>query len=280
MVQRSAIALVVSAAFLAIVRGTFAAAYDDFARGISANLQGDNAQAVISFSAAIAAGDLNATLLPAAYRGRGLANLRLGQCKSAIADLNEFTRLKPGDVQGLELRAEAFACAGEFSAAESDLTQVIVARPERGAFWNRGRIRWRMKQFAGAADDFAHVVELEPENGFAVLWLELSRARGGALDPKVGEHDLHELDSNDWPAPLIKLFLGDAKPENISTAALHGDADKVINQQCEADFYIAEWWLARNDTASAKPLLESAYQKCPKNFIEYAEARFELGTLK
>ena len=278
--RRSTIVLLVCAAFLALPARPLAAAYDDFARGISANLQGDNALAVTSFSAAIAAGDLNATLLPAAYRGRGLANLRLGQCKNAIADLNEFIRLKPGDVQGLELRAGAFACAGEFSAAESDLTEVIGARPERGAYWSRGRVRWRMNQFAGAADDFAQVVELEPENGFAVLWLELSRARGGALDPKVGEHDLHGLDSNDWPAPLIQLFVGDAKPEDISAAALHGDADKVIHQQCEADFYIAEWWLARNDTASAKPLLERAWQKCPKNFIEFAEARFELSALK
>ena len=141
-------------------------------------------------------------------------------------------------------------------------------------------MRWSLKQFAGAADDFARLVELQPESGFFLLWLELSRARGGALDPKIGEHDLRALDSSDWPAPLIKLFVGEAKPEDMAAAAAHGDSDKIANQQCEANFYVAEWWLAHNDTASAKPLLDTASQKCPKNFVEYAEARFELSTLK
>jgi lipoprotein NlpI len=279
-VQRSTFAVLMCAALMAISSEALAAAYDDFARGISANLQGDAALAITSFSAAIAAGDLNRTLLPAAYRGRAIAYMRQGQCKPAIDDLNEFIRLQPGDVQGLELRGGALACAGQFSAAESDLTAVIAARPERGAYWNRARMRWRMKQFAGAADDFAHVVELQPENAYAVLWLELARARGGALDPKIGEHDLHKLDDNDWPTPLIKLFVGEARPEDMSVAAARGDADKIVGQQCEADFYVAEWWLSRNDATAAKPLLESASQKCPKNFVEYPEARFELSTLK
>lgn len=278
--QRPTILMLLCAAFLTLPARIDAAAYDDFARGISANLQGDAALAVSSFSAAIAAGDLNATLLPAAYRGRAIAYMRQGQCKNAIGDLNEFVLLKPGDVQGLELRGDAFACAGDFSSAETDLTAVIAARPDFTPYWSRARVRWRLKRYAEAADDFAHVTTLQPENAYALLWLEVSRARGGALDPKIGEHDLKQLDSSDWPAPLIKLFVGDAQPEAVSAAATHGDSDKIAGQQCEAEFYVAEWWLARNDAASAKPLLESASQKCPKNFVEYGEARFELGTLK
>jgi len=280
MVRRSTIAVLVCAALAAISSRTLAAAYDDFARGISANLQGDTALAVTSFSAAIAAGDLNATLLPAAYRGRAVAYLGQGKCKDAIADLNEFLRLKPGDGQGLEFRGGAHACAGEFQDAEDDLTKAIAAEPTLNAYWNRGRVRWRIKQFAGAADDFTHVVGIRPQTGYFLLWLELSRARGGALDLKVGEHDLHQLDGDEWPVPLIKMFLGDAKPEDVSAAASQGDSEKVARQQCEADFYVAEWWLARNDAAAAKPLLESASQKCPKNFVEYSDARFELSVLK
>jgi tetratricopeptide (TPR) repeat protein len=257
-----------------------AAAYDDFARGISANLQGDTALAVTSFSAALAAGDLNPTLLPTAYRGRAIAYLREGECKSASGDLDEYIRLKPGDVQGLELRGDAHACAGELAAADADLSQVIALRPDRAAYWNRGRLRWRLKNFGAAADDFSQVVHLQPENSYAVLWLELSRARGGTLDPKVGARDIDQLDSRDWPAPLIKLFVGEAKQEDMAAAALRGDAKVVANQQCEANFYIAEWWLAQKDATSAKPLLEAAAQNCPKNFVEYDGARFELSVLK
>lgn len=278
--QRSAIASIVFAAFLALSARALAAAYDDFARGISANLQGDDALAVTSFSAAIAAGDLNPTLLPAAYRGRAIAYLHQKQCKQALADLDEFVRLKPGDVQGAEFRGNAHLCLGEFAAAESDYSQAVAAQPSRETYWVRGRVRWRMHDFSGAADDFAHVVSLQPDFSYAVLWLELSRARGGTLDPKIGVHDLDELDSRDWPTPLIKLFVGEAKPEDMAAAAARGDADKISNQQCEANFYLAEWWLARNDAATAKPLLQAAANKCPKNFVEYDGARFELGLLK
>jgi hypothetical protein len=36
----------------------------------------------------------------------------------------------------------------------------------------------------------------------------------------------------------------------MAAAAAHGDSDKIANQQCEPDFYVDEWWLARNDTQS------------------------------
>lgn len=106
------------------------------------------------------------------------------------------------------------------------------------------------------------------------------RARGGILDPKIGEQDLHSIDSYDWPAPLIKMFIGDAKPEDVTAAALQGDANVVAGHQCEANFYIAEWWLAQKDAVSAKPLLEAAVKNCPKNFIEADAARSELGAIK
>jgi lipoprotein NlpI len=257
-----------------------AAAYDDFARGISANLQGDSALAVTSFSAALAADDLNPTLLPAAYRGRAIANLRLKQCRLAVADLDEFLRLKPGDVQGLELRGTARVCTGEFADAETDLSQVIAAKPDRSSYWGRGGLRWRMRAFAAAADDYGQVLRLQPGNSWTVLWLELSRARGGVLDPQIGAQDVDQLGNDDWPVPLIKLFVGQAKPEDIPAAAARGDTEKVAYHQCEANFYVAEWWLARKDVASAKPLLAAAAQNCPKNFVEYGEAKFELDGLK
>jgi tetratricopeptide (TPR) repeat protein len=256
------------------------AAYDDFARGISANLQGDPALAVSSFSAALAAGDLNPTLLPAAYRGRAIAYLRQGQCKNALADLDDFLRLKPGDLQGLELRGRAHACTGDMRGAEADLSQAIAVQSSESLRFARGVVRWGLRDFAGSAADFADIIAAQPHNANVVLWLELVRTRGGILDAKIGERDLHGIDSDDWPAPLIKMFLGAAKPEDVAAAALHGDANVVSGRQCEANFYIAEWWLAQKDTASAKPLLEAAIKDCPKNFIEAEAARSELGTLK
>ena len=58
----------------------YAAGYDDFTRGISANNAGNSDTAIAAFNAALNAGDLNASFVPNAYYGRAVAYLRKGKC--------------------------------------------------------------------------------------------------------------------------------------------------------------------------------------------------------
>jgi hypothetical protein len=53
----------------------------------------------------------------------------------------------------------------------------------------------------------------------------------------------------------------------------------IAGQKCEADFYLAEWHIARGDTAAAKPLIVSALAGCPPNFIERLGAKAEAERL-
>ena len=50
-------------------------------------------------------------------------------------------------------------------------------------------------------------------------------------------------------------------------------------QRCEADFYIAEWRLLRDDKETARELFERAVSECPHSFIEYEMAPVELKRL-
>jgi lipoprotein NlpI len=48
---------------------------------------------------------------------------------------------------------------------------------------------------------------------------------------------------------------------------------------CEANFYLAEWWLAKKGEETARPLLEDVRDNCRHDFIEYSAARAELTRL-
>jgi lipoprotein NlpI len=257
-----------------------AAAYDDFARGLSANLQGESALALTSFSAAIAEGGLAPTQLPVAYRGRALAYLRLSKCELAKPDLDIALQLAPDDLVAVDLRAFAAACIGDFTLAGADYSTLIAKQPQNAdGYVGRGRLRWRQQDFAGASIDLTQAAQLAPKNAYVYLWLELVRSRAGTLDLPTAANDAARFDKDKWPYPLLALFAGLATSDDVQAAASRG-ADSVVRvQRCQAHFYAGEWWLARNDSARAKAEFQAATVQCPTNFGESLGARAELARL-
>ena len=255
-----------------------AAGYDDFARGIAANQQGASSQAIASFTAALAASDLNASLMPVAYRGRAIAYLDTKQCALAAADVDSAMKLKPSDHDLLRLHAAAMDCMGKLDAAIADFSTLIAYTETADAWRARGYLRWRMANFSGAADDFAASLQREPYNAWTVLWLEMARQRAGTFDPAVAAQEIKTLDLDEWPQPLLALYAGGSTPEKVAAAAARAD-DKVAGR-CEADFYVAQWWLGRQDAASAKPLLARAATDCAAGTFEHDYVGLELERLK
>ena len=49
---------------------------------------------------------------------------------------------------------------------------------------------------------------------------------------------------------------------------------------CEANFYIAEWYLTRKDEQMARAHFAAAIEICPREFQEYRAAKIELKKLK
>jgi len=255
-----------------------AAAYDDFARGLNANQVGDADSAITSFTAAIEASDLSKTLLPAAYRGRGEAYLHKQKCDPALADFGASLKLKPDDLAALELHADAATCLEKFDVALADIS-MLGGKADPGLYWRRARLYFAAGNYRAAVDDLVTYVGHRTKDPYPTLWLEMARMRAGMLDPKVAAHDIDDFDSDNWPAPLLALYAGKAKVEDIPAAAARGMADGRVGRECEANYYVAEWRLANADVATARPLLEDAAAHCPPLFIEAKQARYELRKL-
>jgi hypothetical protein len=51
-------------------------------------------------------------------------------------------------------------------------------------------------------------------------------------------------------------------------------------QECEARFYVAERFVADGRRDDARPLLETAREQCPRNFVEHEAAIAELANLQ
>ena len=51
------------------------------------------------------------------------------------------------------------------------------------------------------------------------------------------------------------------------------------NERCEAQFYLGQWHILRDERADAIEALRKAVETCPKEFIEYTDAVIELKRL-
>jgi lipoprotein NlpI len=263
-----------------VAHGTHAAAYDDFAQGLSAYERGDFAAAIPSFTAAIDASDLAPNLKPTAYLDRAWSYVRTDQCASALSDLKTAAALGASPFETQEALGFAASCAGDDRGAEAAFTAAIAIHPKANVFFSRGRTRWASGDFQGAESDFAQVASADPRDAYPVLWLAMARwHRGIASAASVIAQEVASLDLGSWPGSIVQLYLGKAKPEDAIAAAAQGDAANIADQQCEADFYVAEWQLGRHDIAEAAPLLKLAADKCRSGFIEKNGARAELKRL-
>ncbi|MDE2182018.1 MAG: tetratricopeptide repeat protein [Alphaproteobacteria bacterium] len=260
--------------------GAFASAYDDFSRGVNAINRNQPDVAIAAFTAALNAGDLAAGYVPNAHMGRARAYLFKGKCAEALADLDAVLAAKPNDVQALTSRGGAYACLKKPDAATADFNRALALQPSAGLYEAVGHYQWQFSRFAEAARDFAQAVKLAPEDAehgpYLVIWYFISADRGGTLDPAVVKDGEKRFDSRDWPRPILQFFDGKIAVEKVFELAADRDATTATNQKCEADFYVAEWQLARKNPDAAKPLLQQARAECPHNFIEYFAAQTEI----
>jgi lipoprotein NlpI len=82
-----------------------------------------------------------------------------------------------------------------------------------------------------------------------------------------------------WPAPVIRLFMGQMTAGALLAAADDPDATKRKGQVCEANFYTGELSLLKGSKNEATRLFRIAASDCPHNFIEWDGANAELKAL-
>jgi lipoprotein NlpI len=73
-----------------------------------------------------------------------------------------------------------------------------------------------------------------------------------------------------WPAPVIRLFLGQMTPAAVLVATDDPDARKKPGQLCEVRFYSGELALRQGAKDEAARLFRLAAGDCPEFFIEWS----------
>ncbi len=73
-----------------------------------------------------------------------------------------------------------------------------------------------------------------------------------------------QIDMTEWPAPIIRLYLGQMTPESVLAAADDPDANTKKRQVCDANFFIGELALQRGAKDDAVRLFRLAAAGCEK----------------
>jgi lipoprotein NlpI len=201
--------------------------------------------AIAACSRAIASHRYNGRDLAAQYNNRGVAYQAKGDLDRAIADYSEAIRLNPKYVLAFTGRGLANLHAGALPKALADLNQAS---------------------------------ELDPKDAYAALWLDVVNRRSNL--PSRLQQATRQIDMTKWPAPVIRLFLGQLTPKAVLAAADDNDAATKKGRVCEANVYTGELDLQQGRKDAAIALFRAAAADCPKDFIEYGAALAELKVLR
>jgi lipoprotein NlpI len=249
-----------------------------YGRASAWRAKGDNDRAIADYSRAIA---LDPKYLEA-YADRGLAHLAKDELGSAIDDFYQALQLDPNDAEVFDLRGSAYLQMGDNDRAVKDYNQAILLDPNYApAYFNRGVARFMKARFAEAAVDFAAKPQAEPANAYAALWLHMARRKAGEDDAAELSRAMANLNLDRWPGPIIRLYRGQADPEDVRVAAMAAADEKTRRKQsCQATFYIGEYQSLRGNTNAAIPIFEDAAVHCSHDLPEYDGATAELSWLR
>jgi lipoprotein NlpI len=90
---------------------------------------------------------------------------------------------------------------------------------------------------------------------------------------------ISKIDMTKWPAPVIRLFLGQMTPAAVLAAADDPDAAKKKSRVCQANFYSGELSLTRGSKDEAIRLFRLAVSDCSHDDVEWSAANSELKAL-
>ena len=231
-----------------------------------------------------AIGEFTALVATASHEALGhllRARVRLtkGDLDAALDDANRLVELFPQQPQGYITRATVYIAQAKFSRAMTDIDDALEHLPGNPSLIRqKGVVQWEMGHFADAAETLSPLAKSDAASGYSVIWIDLVRTAGGIADDDL-QARAQAVDPVKWPAAIVQLYLGKSTPDAVDGAVGGADAEERNQQQCEADFYVAEWQLHHQAKEPAVVRLQRAAASCPIDFVERAAAVAELKRL-
>ena len=243
-------------------------------RGIAYQAKGDFGRAIADYDEAIRREPKDAL----ARYNRGIAYKALGDLDRAIADYGDAVRLNPRDTLAYGHRGYAYQAKGDVDSALADFSEAIRLDPKNAwAYKNRGVVYLYGGSLEKARADFKQAAELAPKDAYSALWLDIAERRNGL--PSHLAQATKQLNMAAWPAPLVRLFLGETSFDAAIDAAGDKDATRNHRKVCDANLYGAEFVALQGRKEEALELYQLAAGNCPNDFIEWTAANAALREL-
>ena len=250
---------------------------DQFAynnRGNAYNGKNDYDHAIADFSRAIAI-DPKYTH---ALNNRGDSYKAKGDLDHAIADFDAAIALDPKYAHAYANRGNAYSDKGDLDRALADYNTSLELDPKNGdSYFDRGRFYFFRGTLANAVEDFGRASALDSTDAYKALWLDIANRRSHL--PSRLPAAVKQLDMTAWPAPVVRLYLGQSTAQAALAAADDRDAEIRKQQICEANFYGGEYILQQGQKDDAAKLLRAAAADCPKSLLEHDGALADLKAL-
>jgi uncharacterized protein (DUF2235 family)/lipoprotein NlpI len=245
-----------------------ATGYND--RGVTYQDKGEYELAMADYGKAI---ELDPKLA-LAYNNRAGVYRQKGDLDQAIAEYTKAVEVDPTYANGYSNRATTYEIKGDADRAIADFSKALELAPDNYSYLlSRGVAKYGKGDFKDAAADLGLSIEKRVYI-YTMLFRYLAQARAGETTATAElEKNVGRLQSKDWPIAVAEFYLG-----KRTSAAMLGAA-KTADERCEAQFYVGQWQVLKNELADAAKALQGAVDTCPKTFLEYRAARAELKRL-
>jgi lipoprotein NlpI len=232
-------------------------------------------ETIASFTKVINSGRLKGSALAEIYRERGIHYAELGHYDKAVADFSNAVELNPNYVTAFIGRANAYAKLEQYKAAYQDFATAQKLSPKNTAIYiMRGSLNFLLGRFEDAVADYRYYLSLKPNDMYRMLWLHLSQKY---LD-KNGPSDLARYSKNvnldEWPGALIKLYLGQVGPDDFLKAFRKNMNTMEASFLCEGSYYLGQYFLL---TGKQNLAADSFYQAVKSNAKDNIEYEFALA---
>jgi lipoprotein NlpI len=175
-------------------------------------------------------------------------------------------------------RGIAYRAKGDLDRATADYHEVIRLDPKLpNAYLELGLAYLYRGNLVRAFASVRQASEFHPTDPYGALWVDIVGQRSN-LPSRLSE-TISNIDMTAWPAPVIRLFIGQMTQAAMLAAAADRDPVKQTRQVCEANFFNGEWSLRNGAKDEARRLFRLAADNCPKSLIQWRAALEELKSL-